>query len=110
MSGLLINLNIVILVIILIVAIVLLSKSADFLVKSAVAFSRSIGISEIIIGATIVSLGTTLPEFTSSIIAASLGGGRFLPREFSWFNNYKYLSCPWYWCGFWCVAGYEKSS
>lgn len=71
------NLNIFLLLIILIISIFLLSKSADFLVKSAVAISRSFGVSEIIIGATIVSIGTTLPEFTSSTMAALKGLGGF---------------------------------
>ena len=77
MESYLSNLNIIVLILILIVSIVILSRSADFLVKSAVGLSRSVGVSEIIIGATIVSLGTTLPEFTSSIIAAAKGEGGF---------------------------------
>lgn len=50
-----------------------LSKGADILVDEAVALSEEMGISKMIIGATIVSLGTTLPEATVSIMAALSG-------------------------------------
>ncbi len=58
-----------------IIAITLLAlgKGADLLVEEAVALSTRLGISKVLIGATIVSLGTTLPEVTVSVMAA-IGG------------------------------------
>lgn len=50
-----------------------LSKGADILVDEAVSLSLHWGISKMIIGATIVSLGTTLPEATVSVLAAVKG-------------------------------------
>src|SRR5690554_933001 len=50
-----------------------LSKGADILVDEAVALSLHLGISKAIIGATIVSLGTTLPEASVSVLAALRG-------------------------------------
>src|SRR5690554_6937104 len=50
-----------------------LSKGADILVDEAVKLSLRWGISKMIIGATIVSLGTTLPEATVSVLAAVNG-------------------------------------
>lgn len=50
-----------------------LAKGADILVDEAVSLSLHWGIPKAIIGATIVSLGTTLPEVTVSVFAA-LGG------------------------------------
>ncbi len=50
-----------------------LSKGADVLVDEAVALSIQIGVPKLIIGATIVSLGTTLPEATVSVLAAVNG-------------------------------------
>ena len=50
-----------------------LSKGADILVDEAVALSVKWGIPKMIIGATIVSLGTTLPEAAVSVGAALQG-------------------------------------
>ena len=50
-----------------------LSKGADVLVDEAVSLSLDLGISKVIIGATIVSLGTTLPEASVSVMAAING-------------------------------------
>lgn len=50
-----------------------LSKGADILVDEAVSLSVIWGIPKMIIGATIVSLGTTLPEATVSVLAAVQG-------------------------------------
>ena len=59
----------------LIIAITLftLSKGADLLVDEAVALSIQWGVSKMLIGATIVSLGTTLPEAAVSVLAAMTG-------------------------------------
>src|SRR6056297_6840 len=50
-----------------------LSKGADILVNQAVCLSIKWGVPKIIIGATIVSLGTTLPEASVSVLAALNG-------------------------------------
>lgn len=51
----------------------ILSKGADILVDQAVSLSIHWGVPKIIIGATIVSIGTTLPEATVSVLAAING-------------------------------------
>lgn len=51
----------------------LLTKGADLLVDEAVALSERLRIPTVIIGATVVSLGTTLPETTISVMAALQG-------------------------------------
>ncbi len=51
----------------------LLSKGADFFVDGAVALSEEFHISKMVIGATIVSLGTTLPEVSVSLVASLSG-------------------------------------
>ncbi|MDF1617933.1 calcium/sodium antiporter [Petrocella sp. FN5] len=63
----------IVLIIIAIVSLTILSKSADFLVDEAVSLSIQWGIPKSIIGATIVSLGTTLPEASVSVLAAMQG-------------------------------------
>ncbi len=50
-----------------------LGKSADWLVSEAVVLSERSGMPKVIVGATIVSLGTTAPEAAVSVLAA-LGG------------------------------------
>lgn len=50
-----------------------LAKGADILVMEAVTLSVRWGVPTLLIGATIVSLGTTLPEMAVSVVAA-LGG------------------------------------
>ena len=50
-----------------------LSKGADLLVDEAVALSVRAGISRVIIGATIISVGTTLPEASVSVMSAVSG-------------------------------------
>jgi cation:H+ antiporter len=50
-----------------------LGKGADWLVDEAVALSQRSGIPKVIIGATVVSLGTTTPEAVVSVLAAIQG-------------------------------------
>ena len=52
---------------------VLLSLGADWLVDSAVKIARALGVSEVMIGMPIITFGTTLPEFTSNIVAVKEG-------------------------------------
>jgi len=51
----------------LIVGMILLPVSAHFLITSAEFIARSFGISDLVIGLTIVALGTSLPELAASI-------------------------------------------
>ncbi|GAA0182294.1 calcium/sodium antiporter [Clostridium sediminicola] len=65
--------SLVILLCIFVISLVTLSKGADILVDEAVSLSIHWGVPKMIIGATIVSLGTTLPEATVSVFAAING-------------------------------------
>jgi cation:H+ antiporter len=55
------------------VGLLLLIASSRLLVWSAVEIAAALGVSDLIIGLTIVAVGTSLPEFASSIIAARKG-------------------------------------
>lgn len=55
------------------ITVLILAKGADLLVDKAVEISRLAGIPKALIGATIVSLGTTLPEASVSVLAAIEG-------------------------------------
>ncbi len=63
------------LVLLLIIAlcIALLSKGADWMIDGVVDLARRTGLPKIVIGATVVSLGTTLPEAFVSVMAAYMG-------------------------------------
>lgn len=67
------SLHLIYLFIIIGVTLYTLSKGADLFVDGAVALSEEFHISKIIIGATIVSLGTTIPEVSVSVMAALRG-------------------------------------
>ena len=56
-----------------IVGLVLLVKGAGWLVDGSVAIARLIGISDLIIGLTIVSLGTSAPELLVNLVASLEG-------------------------------------
>jgi len=55
------------------VCIVILSKGADWMIDGVVHLARRTGLPRIVIGATIISLGTTMPEAFVSVMAAWLG-------------------------------------
>ena len=57
-------------VILFVVGLILICLGGDRLVDSAVAIAKKLGIPQIVVGATIVSLGTTLPEILVSTTAA----------------------------------------
>ncbi|MGD8677980.1 MAG: hypothetical protein PVG16_03155, partial [Chromatiales bacterium] len=61
------------LLLVIIVCIALLSKGADWMVDGVVDLARRTGLPKIVIGATVVSLGTTLPEMFVSVMAAYMG-------------------------------------
>lgn len=57
----------------LIAGLILLIISSRILVWGAVGFARNLGVSDLVIGLTIVALGTSLPELAASVIAARKG-------------------------------------
>ncbi|MDP4039242.1 MAG: calcium/sodium antiporter [Candidatus Pacearchaeota archaeon] len=57
----------------LIIGLILLIKGSDFFVESSSRIAKRLGVSEFIIGLTLVAIGTSIPEF-STAIAASLKG------------------------------------
>ncbi|TFH75043.1 calcium/sodium antiporter [Gammaproteobacteria bacterium LSUCC0112] len=57
----------------LVIGLVLLIASSRLLVWGAVEVAQSLGVSDLIIGLTIIAIGTSLPELASSVIAARKG-------------------------------------
>ena len=58
-------------VFLIIAGILLLVGGAHFLIEGAVGLARAIGVSERVIGLTVVAFGTSLPELASSVVAAA---------------------------------------
>jgi cation:H+ antiporter len=53
----------------------LLVKGADYFVKAAASLARKLGVSDFVIGLTLVALGTSVPELASALAAAFRGQG-----------------------------------
>ena len=66
--------NIGILLILIIIALALLITSADFFVEGAKGLARRAGMAEVVIGLTIVSIGTSLPEILVTATASASSG------------------------------------
>jgi cation:H+ antiporter len=64
---------VVVLLLIIAICIVILSKGADWMIDGVVHLARRTGLPRIVIGATIISLGTTTPEAVISTMAAWMG-------------------------------------
>jgi cation:H+ antiporter len=56
-----------------IAGLVLLVLGANWLVESAVAVARAFGVSDLVIGLTVVAVGTSMPEIATSLVAAFRG-------------------------------------
>lgn len=61
------------LLLIIVVCIILLSQGADWMIDGVVHLAQRTGLPKIVIGATIISLGTTTPEAVVSVMAAFMG-------------------------------------
>jgi len=60
-------------ILLLVIGLAIITKGADKFVDSAVVIARRTRVPEVIIGATIVSLGTTFPEFSVSVMSGFFG-------------------------------------
>ncbi|DAC45204.1 MAG TPA: sodium:calcium antiporter [Candidatus Thalassarchaeaceae archaeon] len=67
--------NITIAALVTVIGGVLIWKGADFLIEGATGIASSMGISEAIIGLSVVALGTSLPELAVTIVAGLRGQG-----------------------------------
>jgi cation:H+ antiporter len=63
----------IILVVVIGACILMFSKGADWMIEGVVHLARRTGLPRIVIGATIISLGTTMPEAFVSVMAAWMG-------------------------------------
>ncbi|MDU0352826.1 calcium/sodium antiporter [Paraglaciecola aquimarina] len=85
----------------LIVGMILLPLSAYFMVGSAETIARYFGLSELVIGLTIIAIGTSLPELAASIAGVLKGEddlalGNIIGSNI--FNILAVLAMPWHHC------------
>jgi cation:H+ antiporter len=73
LQGLVHGLPTIVLVAVIACSVLMLSKGADWMIDGVVHLARRTGLPRIVIGATIISLGTTTPEAFVSVMAAWMG-------------------------------------
>ena len=69
------EMNIILASVLLVCGLLMLWKSADFLVTGAVGLAERLGVSSLVIGLTVVAMGTSAPEIAASIAAAVADAG-----------------------------------
>ena len=71
----------------------LLVLGSEWLVDAAVAFARVLGVSDLIIGLTIIAAGTSMPEVATSIMAAVRGERDIAVGNVIGSNTFNILGC-----------------
>ena len=61
-----------------VIGVVILVKGSDWFVDAAASLARAFGVPELVIGLTLVSIGTSLPELASSLCASFYGQSNFI--------------------------------
>ncbi len=72
---------------------VLLVFGSDWLVTAAVAFARQLGVSDLVIGLTIIAAGTSMPEVATSVTAALKGERDIAVGNVVGSNTFNILGC-----------------
>ncbi len=80
-------------VLLVIVGLVMLVIGAKWLVDAAVEFARALGVSDLVIGLTIVAAGTSLPEVATSIVATIRGERDIAVGNVVGSNTFNILAC-----------------
>ena len=70
-----------------------LVMGSEWLVKASVSFAKAMGVSDLVIGLTIVAAGTSLPEVATSIMAAIKGERDIAVGNVVGSNTFNILSC-----------------
>jgi cation:H+ antiporter len=71
----------------------LLVLGSDWLVTAAVAFARAFGVSDLVIGLTIIAAGTSMPEVATSVMAAFKGERDIAVGNVVGSNLFNILGC-----------------
>ena len=76
-----------------VVGLAFLVLGSDWLVTSAVVFAKSLGVSDLVIGLTIVAAGTSMPEVATSVMAAIKGERDIAVGNVVGSNIFNILGC-----------------
>ncbi len=71
----------------------LLVLGSEWLVSSAVSFAKTLGVSDVVIGLTIVAAGTSMPEVATSVMAAIKGERDIAVGNVVGSNTFNILGC-----------------
>jgi cation:H+ antiporter len=66
---------------------------SDYLVRASVSFAKALGVSDLVIGLTIVAAGTSMPEVATSITAAIKGERDIAVGNVVGSNTFNILGC-----------------
>lgn len=80
-------------IILILAGLYLLVQGSEWLVDSAVIFARMMGVSDIVIGLTIVAAGTSMPEVATSVMAALKGERDIAVGNVIGSNTFNILGC-----------------
>ncbi|MCM5682319.1 calcium/sodium antiporter [Schlegelella sp. S2-27] len=72
---------------------VLLVLGSDWLVEAAVAFAQALGVSDVVIGLTVVAAGTSMPEVATSVMATLRGERDIAVGNVIGSNLFNILGC-----------------
>jgi len=75
------------------VGLVLLVLGSEWLVSAAASFAKALGVSDVIIGLTIVAAGTSMPEVATSVMAAIKGERDIAVGNVVGSNTFNILGC-----------------
>jgi cation:H+ antiporter len=80
-------------VLLILAGLALLVLGSNWLVDSSVAFARALGVSDLVIGLTIIAAGTSMPEVATSITAAIRGERDIAVGNVVGSNTFNILGC-----------------
>jgi cation:H+ antiporter len=80
-------------VLLIVVGLGLLVLGSEWLVEAAVAFARALGVSDLVIGLTIIAAGTSMPEVATSIMATLRGERDIAVGNVIGSNTFNILGC-----------------
>jgi cation:H+ antiporter len=80
-------------VLLIVVGLALLVLGSNWLVDAAVAFARALGVSDLVIGLTIIAAGTSMPEVATSVTAAIRGERDIAVGNVVGSNTFNILGC-----------------
>ena len=80
-------------VLLIVAGLALLVLGSDWLVDAAVAFARALGVSDLVIGLTIIAAGTSMPEVATSVMAAIRGERDIAVGNVIGSNTFNILGC-----------------